>query len=105
MKYLLALILALILVGCDDETPQYEQVTQDGLQYKLGDMVLLHEPFYEDCWGFIIDYEPRRESGKPQFYKVATVCGSTGPTGKFVFVPETDLQLRLRPHLATPEGF
>lgn len=105
MKYLLALIMVLMFVGCDDEVPQYEQVSQDGLQYKLGDMVLVHEPFYEDCWGYVVDYENKRQSGKPQIYKIVMVCGTTGPTGKFVFAPDTDLQLRLRPEIKTPQAF
>lgn len=98
MKFL-ALLLALLFIGCDDGTDRMEPVSQGTLQYKAADLVLVHEPFYENCFGFVVDYVEMRQSGKPQLYKVAMACRATGPLGKIVTVPETDLQLRVRSEL------
>lgn len=106
MKFLfMSLIVALsFLAGCDDDAPhRLVEVKQDSLEFKANDLVLLHNnPFYENCFGVVVDYEPLKLEGKPQKYKVMPIC-RMGPLGKTLDLPETDLQLRLRSPLQTEE--
>jgi hypothetical protein len=101
MKYLLMFLLA-ILVGCDSEEPTVQRVKQEDLQFKASDIVLIHEPFYENCYGAVIDYNTHKMSNKPVTYKVSIVC-RLGPLGKVVDIPETDMQLRVRSELRIEE--
>lgn len=101
MKYLLMFLLA-ALIGCDSEEPTVQRVKQEDLQFKASDIVLIHEPFYENCYGAVIDYNTRKMSDKPVTYKVAIIC-RLGPLGKVVDIPEGDMQLRVRSELRVEE--
>ena len=97
MKFLIPLLLVLFLVSCDGEEPTFKTVNQSDLKLKAGDMVLIqNEPFYDTCFGYVQDFDTKKEVGKPQKYKVAVFCRSTGPLGKFIDAPETDLVLKAR---------
>lgn len=105
MKFLFLLIF-LFLTGChglDEEVPTVVDNEQDKLLFKAADVVLIHEPFYSDCFGYVVGYEPKRFSDQPVIYSVALQCTTTGILGKVIKVPEGDLQLRLRKEPNTGE--
>ena len=90
MKFLAILSLVLFLTACDDELPSSRKpAKQEDLKYKAGDLVLIHnEPFFDNCYGFVVDFESEKEEKRDQFYKVAVFCRSTGPLGKVIIAPE-----------------
>lgn len=103
MKFLfIALLLSTFLIGCDDDPPTIIRVKQEDLGFKANDFVLIHQPFYENCFGVVVGYDELRPSNKPQNYKVSVIC-KLGPLGKIIDASETDLQLRLRSELNIEE--
>lgn len=101
MKFVL-LFLFLVLIGCDSD-PVVSQANPRDLKYMAGDLVLIHEPFWNNCFGFVVDYDQRKVEDQPQRYKITIFCRSTGGIGKTIEVPEDKLQLRIRAELNTEE--
>jgi hypothetical protein len=98
MKFLF-LVLFAFLLGCAEEPSNV--VKQEELQFKANDMVLIHgQPFYENCFGAIVDYYPRKNDNGEIYYRVAVFC-RLGPLGKIIDSKESDLQLRMRTPLNT----
>jgi hypothetical protein len=104
MKFLAIILLSLFLVSCDEDTPAPKAVSQDALAFKAGDVVLIHEPFYQNCYGYVVDFQTVRYEGKEQLYKVAVFCRTTGNLAKTIIAPDKDLQLRVRLENQTPDS-
>jgi hypothetical protein len=102
MKSLFLLLVIVILCACDGDKTSG---TQRELQYKAGDIVIITNPFYSNCYGAVMDYRRMDNSDKYQIYEVSVIC-SGGPLGRIAYVSEDDLQLKIRsepPNFKKPE--